>query len=411
MKCSKADGETPLKVRGVFQFLNKQLFMKTMQKLVLIFVFCFATDMAFAQSSNIRKAEAAKEKGNVEEALQLIEEATKHDKTKDDPKTWFTKGTIHEAMVFDEEGKVKDESQIKNAVDAFEKAKSMDKENGTYAIFSDQRLEAMWGQFINKGAEAYQAQDYPKAAETFAIASELKPQDTTAYLYGGIAAQQAEMWDDALASYYKLMDLGYDKIDVYNSAIYVERAINKDDAKALEVVQRARKLFPDDSNLMKDEINLLIAADRADEARQKLEAAIAAEPDNANLYYNLAFLNDEVGEKEKAIEQYKKAVEIDPQYFEANFNIAVIHYNTAAEMIKEANDMDLKTYQKQGKAIEEKAAVEFKKALPYLEKSHELKPDDETVLQTLQTVYSQLKMNEKVVETSEKLQALTGVEE
>ncbi len=385
--------------------------MKTMQKLVLIFVFCFATDMAFAQSSNIRKAEAARDKGNLEEAMQLIEEASNHDKTKDDPKTWFTKGTIHEAMVFDAEGNLKDESQIKKAVDAFEKAKGMDKANGTYAVFADQRIEAMWGQFINKGAEAYQAQDFAQAAETFKTASELKPQDTTAFLYGGIAAQQAEMWDEALASYYKLMDLGYDKIDVYNSAIYVERAINKDDAKALEVVQRARELFPDDSNLMKDEINLLIAADRADEARQKLQTAIEAEPDNANLYYNLAFLNDEVGEKERAIEQYKKAVELDPQYFEANFNIAVIHYNTAAEMIKEANDMDLKTYQKQGKAIEEKAAVEFKKALPYLEKSHELKPEDETVLQTLQTVYSQLKMNDKVVETSEKLQALTGVEE
>lgn len=384
--------------------------MKTMQKLVLIFVFCFATNVVFAQSSNIRKAESAKEKGNLEEAMQLIDEATKHEKTSDDPKTWFTKGTIHEAMILDAEGKLKDQSQINKAIEAFDKAKSLDKENGTYAVFADQRLESMWGQLVNLGAEAYQAEDYAKAAATFELASELKPQDTTAYLYGGIAAQQAEMWDKALASYYKLMELDYNKLDVYNSAIYVERSINKDDAKALEVVQKARELFPDDKNLMKDEINLLINADRAEEAREKLQAAVAAEPDNANLYYNLAFLNDEVGEKEKAIENYKKAVEIDPEYFEANFNIAVIHYNKAAEMLKEANEMDLKTYQKKGKAIEENAAVEFKKALPFLEKSHELKPDDRSVLETLQTVYSQLKMNEKVVETSEKLQSMGPVE-
>lgn len=384
--------------------------MKTMQKLVLIFVFCFATNVVFAQSSNIRKAETAKEKGNLEEAMQLIDEATKHEKTSDDPKTWFTKGTIHEAMIFDTEGKLKDQSQTNKAVEAFDKAKSLDKENGTFAVFADQRMESIWGQFVNIGAEAYQAEDYAKAAETFELASGLKPEDTTAYLYGGIAAQQAEMWDKALASYYKLMELDYNKLDVYNSAIYVERTINKDDAKALEVVQKARELFPDDKNLMKDEINLLINADRADEAREKLQAAVAAEPDNANLYYNLAFLNDEVGEKEKAIESYKKAVEIDPEYFEANFNIAVIHYNKAAEMLKEANEMDLKTYQKQGKAIEEKAGAEFKNALPYLEKSHELKPEDRSVLETLQTVYSQLKMNEKVVETSEKLQSMGEVD-
>src|SRR5690606_2222930 len=159
-------------------------------------------------------------------------------KTKDDPKTWFTKGTIHEAMIFDAEGNVKDAGQIKNAIEAFDKASAADKANGTYAVFAEQRVEAIWGQFINKDAEAYQNEDFAKAAADFKVASELKPQDTTAFLYGGIAAQQAEMWDEAVASYYKLMDLGYDKIDVYNSAIYVERAINKDDAKALEVVQR-----------------------------------------------------------------------------------------------------------------------------------------------------------------------------
>ena len=191
----------------------------------------------------------------------------------------------------------------------------------------------------------------------------------------------------------------------------MERAINKDDQKALEVVKKAREVFPDDKNLMKEEINLLITTDQADEARTKLEKAIAEEPDNANLYYNLAFLNDQIGNKDKAIELYKKAVDLDPQYFEANFNLAVLYYNEAADMLKKANEMDLKTYQKEGKAIEDKAKEGFKKALPYLEKSQQLKPEDLTVLETLQTVYSQLKMNEKVVEMSEKIQALGGVEE
>src|SRR5690606_4616345 len=102
---------------------------------VLIFVFCFATDMALAQSSNIRKAEAARDKGDLEGAMQLIVEATNHDKTKDDPKTWYTKGTIHEAMIFDEEGNVKDAGQIENAIEAFDKASATDKANGTYAVF------------------------------------------------------------------------------------------------------------------------------------------------------------------------------------------------------------------------------------------------------------------------------------
>lgn len=382
--------------------------MKTIQKLMFVFVFFFAGTMAFAQNSNIRKAESAKDKGNLEEALQLIDEATKHEKTKDDPKTWYTKATIHEAMLIGPDGEVKDKGQLDKTVEAYEKTKAMAKGNGTYAVFADQRIEAIWGQFLNAGAEAYQNEEYEKALGDFEIATKLKTEDTTAYLYAGISAQQAELWDKAVENYYKLMDLGYKQKDIYNSAIYVERAIHKDDDKALEVVRRAREAFPEDKDLMKEEINLLITTDQADEARKKLEDAIAAEPDNANLYYNLAFLNDQVGNKEKAIEQYKKAVDLEPNYFEANFNIAVVYYNQAADLIKKANEMDLKTYQKEGKAIEDEARDVFRKAMPYLEKANEIKPDDLTVLETLQTIYSQLKMNDKVAELSKQIQALGG---
>ena len=177
--------------------------MKTMQKLVFIFVFCFTASLAFAQNSNVRKAEAAKDKGDLEEALQLIDEAAQNEKTKDDPKTYYTKGLILEAMVIDKDGKVKDASKLDDAVAAYKKAKSLDKENGTYYVFADQRLESVWGQFLNVGADAYSNQNFEKALENFEIAAKLKPSDTTAYLYGGIAAQQAEIWDKALANYYK----------------------------------------------------------------------------------------------------------------------------------------------------------------------------------------------------------------
>lgn len=380
--------------------------MKTMQKFLFVFVFVFASTMALAQNSNIRKAESAKEKGNFEEALQLIEEATKNEKTKDDPKTWYTKATIHEAMLLGPDGKVVDNSQLDKTVEAYEKTKAISKGSGTYAVFADQRLEAIWGQFLNTGAEAYQNQEYEKALENFEIATKLKAEDTTAYLYAGIAAQQAEIWDKAVQNYYKLMDLGYAQKDIYNSAIYIERAINKDNEKALEVVRRARAAFPDDKDLMREEINLLITSDQADEARIKLEDAIAAEPENANLYYNLAFLYDQIKETDKAIENYKKAVDLDPDYFEANFNLAVVYYNRAADLIKKSNEMDLKTYQKEGKKLEDAAREDFKRSLPYFEKAHEIKPDDLTVIETLQTVYSQLKMNDKVVELSKKIEAL-----
>jgi tetratricopeptide (TPR) repeat protein len=68
--------------------------------------------------------------------------------------------------------------------------------------------------------------------------------------------------------------------------------------------------------------------------------------------------------------------------------------------------MDLKEYQKRGKEIEDEAKSYFERALPYLEKSKELKPDDEKVLGTLQTVYTRLGMDDKAEEIQSQMSGM-----
>lgn len=365
---------------------------------------------AFAQNSNVNKATAFEQQGNIAKAKEAIDQALEHEKTKDKGKTWYTKGIVYEAIAVSEDEAIKslDDNALAEAVEAYQKAKSLEKENSPNYVFADQRLEALWGTYLNKGAEAYQAKDFSTALEGFTKAAMIKPEDTTAYLYGGIAAQQDEKFDVALENFYKLVDLGYEDLDIYNSIIYLERTHKEDNNKALEVVRRAREKHPDNADLLKEEINLLITTERVDEARNKLEEAVEAEPDNATLFYNLGFLHDKTGNAEEAIKNYEKAIAIDPQYFEANFNIAVNHYNKAAEILKKANEMDLKTYQKEGKKLETEAKAHFEKALPYLEKSSEIRSDDPTVLSTLQTVYTQLKMNDKAEEIAKRLETIEG---
>jgi tetratricopeptide (TPR) repeat protein len=269
----------------------------------------------------------------------------------------------------------------------------------------------MWGIMINKGAEAYNQEKYDSALVYFEKSAILKPEDTTAYYYAGIAAQQGEFYQKALDNYYMLIELDYHNEDIYSSVVYLERTHNDDNEKALEALEMAREHFPDNESLMKEEINLLIITEQTDEAKAKLTEAIAAEPDNANLYYNLAYISEQTDDDAAAVANYKKAIEADPEYFDATFNLAVNYYNKAAEILKKANDMDLRTYQKEGKQVEAEARVEFDKCLPYLVKAHELNPDDRTVLETLQTVYVQLKMNDKAEAVNAKIEAMEEPEE
>jgi tetratricopeptide (TPR) repeat protein len=378
-----------------------------MKKLVSLVIFCLMVTGAYAQNSAVNKASQFRENGELMKAKEQIDLATAHEKTIDKPKTWFTKGEVYEAIAFSEDADLKDQQDeaLNEAVEAYNKAKTMD-EGGNYDGLSAIKLDNMWGAMINKGAESYNQEDYENAILYFEKSSVMKPQDTTAYYYAGIAAQQGEKYQKALDNYYKLFELDYHNEDIYSSVVYLERSQNNDNDKALEVLAQAREHFPENETFMKEEINLLIITEQTDEAKAKLARAIEVEPDNANLYYNLAYISEQTGDDEEAVANYKKAIEANPEYFDANFNLAVNYYNQAAEILKEANEMDLRTYQKEGKVIEEKAKVQFEMAMPYLEQAHDINPEDKVVLETLQTVYVQLQMNDKAEAINAKIEAL-----
>ncbi|WP_188465532.1 tetratricopeptide repeat protein [Marivirga lumbricoides] len=373
-----------------------------MKRITLFFAMILFAGLAFAQNSNVRKAESALESGKLQEAKQLIDEAAKHEKTMDDGKTWYVRGTIYQALV----NKEYSDENLKEAVKSYDKVQEMEKEGSNYYTLTDLKIQELWGNFINKGSEAYSAADYSAANKAFEKALLVLPEDTTATLYAGISAQQAKDNKTALKYYYRLIDLDYQSEDIYGSIISIERYENQDIDKALEAIKMAQKQFPENDAFEKQEINLLISAERTDEARAKISEAIEKDPTNANLYFNLGYLHEELKQPEKAEQAYKKAVELDPDYLDANYNLAVFYYNKAADLFGKARDMDLQTYQKQGKKIEAEAKEYLKKAKPYFEKAHEIAPEELAVIETLQTVYMQLGENDKAEKLMEKADAI-----
>ncbi len=371
-----------------------------MKKYTFSFIICLTVvATAFGQNKNVRKAESALEKGDLAEAKTQIDPAISDDQTKDDGKTWYIYGQVYQAIAEDSTNTVQTEEPYSTALEAYRKVKEMEKEESTYYTFADQQIQDVWAKNINAGAEDYQAQDYKNAITAFDIAKMAVPEDTTAYIYAGISAQQDGDLDVAAENYAYLVDkLDYKSEDFYNSLIYIYQTEKKDNEKAIEYLRKAQEAFPENSDFLKTEINVLINDENFEEAEQKLSKAIETEDDNAILYYNRAYLYEQMERNEDAITNYKKAIELDPSYFDANFNLAAFYFNQAAEVLKEANEMDLKEYQKRGKEIEDNAKVYFEKALPYLEKSKELKPEDEKVLTTLQTVYTRLGMDDKAQE-------------
>ena len=151
------------------------------------------------------------------------------------------------------------------------------------------------------------------------------------------------------------------------------------------------KKHPEDNNFRKTSVDILIKMDKIDEAITKLMAAIENEPENSMLYTNLGLLYDSQENFEAAVEQYEKALAINPNERFALINMAVFYISQGDIINHKAIDMDVKTFRKEGGKLEDAAKVEWNKAVPYLNKVLEADDTDELALQNLHAVYFKLK--------------------
>jgi len=215
-----------------------------------------------------------------------------------------------------------------------------------------------------------------------------------------IAAQRAGNLEGAIEYYKKSAKYGYGEATTY---ILLKEAQMKtgDTTAAVETIKEGFEKYPDNKDMLGTLINYyLLQSDNAEEALRYLEVARKQEPENAAYFSAEASIYDKLGNKEKAVEYYKKAIELNPELFEAQYNLGVIFYNDAVEASNEANEIkDNEEYQK----AREEVNKMFEKALPYIEKAHELQPEERSIMTTLKTLYYRLKMEDKYQEIDAKL--------
>jgi tetratricopeptide (TPR) repeat protein len=381
-----------------------------MKKTVLLFSLMFTLALgAFAQNSNINKADRALKEGNLTEAKQFIDEAAADEKTATDPRMMYTRAQIYQAISTDESTSASEQEAARNvAIELYDRLIATEKENSTYYILATEGKKNFYGVFFNKGVDLFNENEFEQASTYFRLASQIVPDDTTAILYAGYSAQNSDNWDVARESYEKLVELGTKDLTVFKTLVYIYRAIQPDADRALMMINKAREIDPGDSDLTREMVNILIELERMDEALAEMEAAVKIDPNNDVYHLNIGILYDNKGDFDKAMVSYNKALELAPDNFEANFNVGAIYYNEGAELIQTANNMGLEEYQEKGKALEDEAKKEFEKALPFLEKANKARPDDIQTIQTLVTIYGQLGNTAKVEEMTAKLNALLG---
>mgnify|MGYP006282855837 CR=1 FL=1 len=344
---------------------------------------------------------------DLDTALKSVEKATELEETKDWPKTYYAKGYVYQKIYENEKTDIAEDPLFK-AFDNYEKAYNM--EGGESLKGSiDATLFQLRKYFINDGVKAFQESDYRSALNNFSYALKVtempvfKGQVDTAVIFNaGIAAQNLKEWDKAADYYKQAAEYGYDGARSYillNNA-YLQAG---DTTKAVKALKEGFEKYPGNKQMIGRLINyFLLEAKEPQKAIEYLDAAEKEDPDNAEYYRAEATAYDNMGENEKAIKNYKKALELDPDMFMALYNMGVLYYNQAVDIEGEANTTkDEAKY----KELKEKARAKLKEALPYLEKALEVQPENASLVSTLSTVYYRLRVeDEKYMEKYEKMQ-------
>ncbi|MBN2611173.1 MAG: tetratricopeptide repeat protein [Bacteroidales bacterium] len=304
-----------------------------------------------------------------------------------------------DAVVSWEETKKIHENPLPEAQKAFEKALELDVDKKLDSKIKEQ-LTKLKQFYENEGIINFNGKNYQKSYENFSNVLKINNLrvmegivDTLIYYSTGRAAKESGNYDDAITYFNKTLDLNFSDpyLYIFLNECYKETG---DSAKALETLKAGFKKHPDNQPILIEMINFYLMKGESEAALEYLGLAKQEDPTNTSFIFAEGTIFDKLGRSDDAINAYKACLEIDPQYFNALFNLGVVYYNKAVKIIDDAQKIDDNNIYNQEL---EKAEQDFKNAIPHMEEAKKIAPENElcNVLSTLKTLYYRIKDEEK----------------
>ncbi len=393
----------------------------------------------YGQKKSVNKAKA---KMNAETpdyvgAKAAIEPALKDATTKNLADTWFTAGKIYYKLFDQEQKKVWSKqnadtklmySSLAQCYDCMIVADSLDQSpNAKGKVRPKFRkqiveiVEVMQNGFINAGADYFKTQDYQTAIKYFDYYLDypnLKFWDdakrdqlladtmiTNIKYYCGAAASQDNDSETALKYFNSLLDIYQPVEEMYQFVIY-EYGRLKDTVNLMRMYEIGVQKFPENPFYARSLINEYLNRNDLETALKWIDEAMLHGDSTSAVFWNLkGQILEHQKRGDEALVCFLKAIDLDPEYADAQGNVGRIYYNAAVEKLDEVNAIrDDRKY----RAEKAKMKAVFEKPLKYMEKAHELAPDERDYIVALRGIYYNLgKGYEKKYEEMDKLMKAT----
>lgn len=385
-----------------------------MKKFFLLIAVISLSVASMAQKGKVTSALSFIDQGQLDKAKEALDQAAANEKTANWFNTYYAKGRLCQEVFKSGDPKFAGlcPNPLQEAYDSYKKALSLDEKGALKKrMITGMVYNSLAVDLYNQGSKQFEAQDFENALNSFKTQIEITEGDiyagavdTGMYYNAGLAAFNSGKFEEAIPYFEKCAEMGYLDIRPYFQ-IYESYLGLKDTAKAESILLELPKKFPNDKNITLSLIDLYIKSNKNQEALKYIEQAKADDPQNSTLYFAAGIINLNMNSYDAAIEELTKSVELKGDLYDSQYGLGAAYINKAADMFTKANEiMDVNEYTK---AIEQANAV-YAKALPYMEKAHELKPDDIDTMRRLQELYYRLKMTDKYQAIKAKADAAEG---
>lgn len=389
---------------------------------------------AFAQQATVKDVEKAigglnPDVNTLVDAANKIKSALTNAETKDDAKTWYVAGKANFA-IYDKQqtammmkqpidtalmgGSVVEGYKYFMAALPLDSVKQLEKD-GSYKLEKDgsikvktkyskeivNTLVTRHEDFNRAGGLLYDSKRYKEAAEAWGIYSSLPYSglaerskfvvaDTilgmTAY-YQGIALWQAGNVNDAVGAFANARKLGYKHKEAYDYALSCA-AQAKDNVAIVAIAEEAYKEFGGkDIQYLNVLINDKLSKEEFDDAETLINDALKVDANNAELLNLKGLIVENKGNEDAALDEFKKAIEIDNTLAQGYFNAGRIVMKKVVAQQKAMETMNRSDY---AKAKEEILIPLLKEALPYMERAYQLDDTNANAKRILSNIYYQL---------------------
>ncbi|MCQ2959369.1 MAG: hypothetical protein MJ198_04170 [Bacteroidales bacterium] len=234
------------------------------------------------------------------------------------------------------------------ATEAYLKANELNLDGKKTKVISEQ-LKALADLYQKEALFPYYSKDYKTAAVYYTKAGNIVKTGLTGDVDSvriavlkncGEINKAAGNYDQAI-SFYNDINAISASTEMYAN-IYYCQLMQKDTTSAVNTLLKVLNDFPNDpkvSDYLNQLIDMYIKTNQLENATAYLQKAIEADPNNTAYIFNLGYLNETMNNRDAAIENYKKAIAIDANEPNSNFNYGRLLAENGNAVMKEAEKL------------------------------------------------------------------------